>query len=65
MAFLSSCALRLRASTTALLLDAESSGWPILTAVSISLARILSFLATRLVTLPVAPARAVRPDLWM
>ena len=59
------CALRLRASTTALLLDAESSGWPILTAVSISLARILSFLATRLVTLPVAPARAVRPDLWM
>jgi len=52
----------LRASETARELVALSMGRPSLTALSISPARTRSFLATRLVTLPPEPARAVRPE---
>jgi|AntAceMinimDraft_1070359.scaffolds.fasta_scaffold89984_1 hypothetical protein len=55
----------LRASATALLLVAVSNGCPSFTATSISEANTRSFLATKFVTFPVAPARAVRPLRWM
>ena len=58
----SSAVFFLRASEMARELVALSMGKPSLTAVSISPAKTRSFLATRLVTLPTAPARAVRPE---